>query len=70
MGLPSYMVLHFLIYTQCGTWTHAWIPNNLPLQRKHSQPRVPVLVLLFFLMGHAYLEPLLGRLLIQGLALV
>jgi len=30
--------------------------GTLPLQRKHSQPRVPLLVPPFILMGHAYLE--------------
>jgi len=26
------MLLNFLIPTQCGTSTHTWIPNNLPLK--------------------------------------
>jgi len=30
--------------------------GTLPLQRKHSQPRVPLLVPPFILTGHAYLE--------------
>jgi len=28
----NYMVLNFLIFTQYGTYTHTWIPNNLPLK--------------------------------------
>ena len=74
MGLWALILIWCSTFSLVHSPSSGSIPNfligTLPLQRKHSQPRVPLLVPPFILTGHAYLEPLPGKLSIQGPALV
>ena len=79
MGIVTHMLLSFLISIKCGTQTHTWISNNLPIKDESllhwyisprpeafstmNTPYVPS----FILIGHTHLNLLLGKLSIQGL---
>jgi len=50
VGILSYMLLNFLISTQCETWTHTWIPNTSFVSRCLYQRFILIIKVLFFLL--------------------